>query len=429
MRKSSGASRPTVPRLARAGEGAYNQLSRKSPELSFAHRHSGGILSQSGSTPLAGQVAIITGAGRGIGAAIAVKIAALGARAILCGRTRAALELTAGAIQNSGGQSAIVECDVNDLRSVESLAERVDRAFGRLDILVNNAGIMGPAGPLHELAPEAWDRIFNTNLRGVYYTVRSLAPLMIRSRSGHIINISSLAGKNALAEWGGILRIEVGFEWIELFSGRGVARVQHSRLGYLPGLREYGVQRACRKESGEDAPGERCRTCRGDDRYAGSAVVCQRNFTEADAETVTSYELRASKSFLQPVHCPKRWTILGFYSIARGARLEGRASLLEQILKCLPGIIGALRLLAGGFFFQAHADRKKRAVVALILWERFAPELAGCTRSGSTGRSARTACRSADRICTWGIARGSRSNSPESHRIRRSVKLSASRAC
>lgn len=154
--------------------------------------------SESEPAPLSGQVAVITGAGRGIGAAVATKLATMGARAILCGRTRAALEHAAAAIQTSGGESAIIECDVMDLRSVESLAARVDQTFGRLDILVNNAGIMGPGGPLHELAPDAWDRIFNTNLRGVYYTIRSLAPLMIRGRSGHIINISSLAGKNAL---------------------------------------------------------------------------------------------------------------------------------------------------------------------------------------------------------------------------------------
>jgi 3-oxoacyl-[acyl-carrier protein] reductase len=154
--------------------------------------------SQSESTPLSGQVAVITGAGRGIGAAIAAKLATMGARAVLCGRAQAALEHAAAAIQNGGGESATMECDVMDLRSVESLAAHVDQTFGRLDILVNSAGIMGPTGPLHELAPDAWDQIFNTNLRGVYYTIRSLAPLMIRGRGGHIINISSLAGKNAL---------------------------------------------------------------------------------------------------------------------------------------------------------------------------------------------------------------------------------------
>jgi NAD(P)-dependent dehydrogenase (short-subunit alcohol dehydrogenase family) len=148
--------------------------------------------------PLAGQTAVITGAGRGIGAAIAAALARLGARAILCGRTRTALETTAAAIRNQGGQSAVMECDVTDLRSVESVAERVERTFGRLDILVNNAGLGGGAAPLHQLSPDVWEQVMNTNLRGVYYCIRSFAPLMIRARAGHIINISSLAGKNAL---------------------------------------------------------------------------------------------------------------------------------------------------------------------------------------------------------------------------------------
>jgi len=146
--------------------------------------------------PLAGQVAVITGAGRGIGAAIAAKFAALGAHSVLCGRSRAALERTASTIQASGGKCEVVECDVTDLRSVESLAEHIERTFHRLDILVNNAGIRGPSGPLHQLPPDEWDRVHNTNLRGVYYCVKTMAPLMIRARSGHIINISSLAGKN-----------------------------------------------------------------------------------------------------------------------------------------------------------------------------------------------------------------------------------------
>jgi 3-oxoacyl-[acyl-carrier protein] reductase len=155
--------------------------------------------------PLAGQVAVITGAGRGIGRAIALKLAELGARTVLCGRSRQALEQTA-ALQNSPGHSSeersettsVIECDVTDVRSVEALAEQVERTFHRLDVLVNNAGIGGVVGPLHQLSPDNWDHVMNTNLRGVYYCIRSLAPLMIKARSGHIINISSLAGKNPL---------------------------------------------------------------------------------------------------------------------------------------------------------------------------------------------------------------------------------------
>jgi NAD(P)-dependent dehydrogenase (short-subunit alcohol dehydrogenase family) len=122
----------------------------------------------------------------------------MGAVAVLCGRQRASLESTVASISKSGGQSHVVECDVTDLASVKRMAEDVERTFGRTDILVNNAGIGGFGGPLHELPPESWDKVLNTNLRGVYYCIRSVAPMMIRARGGHIINISSLAGKNAL---------------------------------------------------------------------------------------------------------------------------------------------------------------------------------------------------------------------------------------
>jgi NAD(P)-dependent dehydrogenase (short-subunit alcohol dehydrogenase family) len=149
-------------------------------------------------TSLVGQVAVVTGAGRGIGAAIASKIAGMGATVVLAGRTREPLESTSDAIVTAGGQAEPVVCDVMHLSSVEALAAHVDKTFGRLDILVNNAGIGGFGGPLYQLPPESWDQVLNTNLRGVYYCVRAFAPLMIRARSGHIINISSLAGKNAL---------------------------------------------------------------------------------------------------------------------------------------------------------------------------------------------------------------------------------------
>jgi 3-oxoacyl-[acyl-carrier protein] reductase len=147
---------------------------------------------------LSGQVAVITGAGRGIGAAIAHKLSKMGATVVLCGRTRAALEFTAQAVKQTGGKAEVIPCDVTSLQSVEAAAKQVEGSFGRVDILVNNAGIGGFGGPLHQLPPDAWDAILNTNLRGVFYTTRAFAPMMIRARSGHIINISSLAGKNAL---------------------------------------------------------------------------------------------------------------------------------------------------------------------------------------------------------------------------------------
>src|SRR5215469_8869789 len=147
---------------------------------------------------LSGQVAVVTGAGRGIGAAIAQELANMGATVVLSGRTEKTLGETASAIDAAGGKAEIIPCDVSDLGSVEDLAASVEEKFRRLDILVNNAGIGSFSSPLHELTPEAWEKVLNTNLRGVFYCIRGFAPLMIRAKSGHIINISSLAGKNAL---------------------------------------------------------------------------------------------------------------------------------------------------------------------------------------------------------------------------------------
>ena len=152
----------------------------------------------SNATPLNGQIALVTGAGRGIGAAIAQKLAALGATAVLCGRTLNTLEQTAATIRSAGGQVRVEQCDVSDLASVQALAASIEQTFRRLDILVNNAGVGSFSSPLHEVTPETWEKILNTNLRGVFYCIRAFAPMMIRAKSGYIINISSLAGKNAL---------------------------------------------------------------------------------------------------------------------------------------------------------------------------------------------------------------------------------------
>src|SRR5262249_25658621 len=147
---------------------------------------------------LQGKTALVTGGGSGIGAAIAVKLAGLGATTIVCGRTLARLQHTAGQIRSAGGQAEAIACDVADWGQVAALAERAQKTFARIDILVNNAGVGGFSGPLHTMPPEKWDTIFNTNLRGVFHTIRAFAPAMIAGGGGDIINISSIAGKGAL---------------------------------------------------------------------------------------------------------------------------------------------------------------------------------------------------------------------------------------
>jgi NAD(P)-dependent dehydrogenase (short-subunit alcohol dehydrogenase family) len=145
---------------------------------------------------LQGKTALITGGGRGIGAAIARKLASLGAQVIVCGRTAKPLEATVEAIGRNGGQATAIQADVAQWQSVAALAERVKKEVSQLDILVNNAGVGSFSTPLHQLDLAEWDRVIDTNLRGVFYMLRAFVPMM---KSGaHIVNISSLAGKNAL---------------------------------------------------------------------------------------------------------------------------------------------------------------------------------------------------------------------------------------
>jgi 3-oxoacyl-[acyl-carrier protein] reductase len=147
---------------------------------------------------LSEKVAVVTGGSRGIGRAVATRLAEMNASVVITGRDETRLQQVAGELTAHGHRCSGIVCDVASLASVEALGERLRRDYGRVDILVNNAGIGGPSGLLHELAPDDWDAIFNTNLRGVYYMLRAIVPLMIPTGSGHIINISSLAGKNPL---------------------------------------------------------------------------------------------------------------------------------------------------------------------------------------------------------------------------------------
>jgi 3-oxoacyl-[acyl-carrier protein] reductase len=145
-----------------------------------------------------GQVAVVTGGGKGIGAAIAKGLARLGMQVVVCGRTISQLDKTAREIQAAGGECSPLACDVSQVASVEKFSAEVLRRFSRVDVLVNNAGVGSFSTNLHALEPKEWDRVLDINLKGVYLTIRAFAPAMIEQKSGHIINISSLAGKNAL---------------------------------------------------------------------------------------------------------------------------------------------------------------------------------------------------------------------------------------
>ena len=147
---------------------------------------------------LKGQVAVVTGAARGIGAAISKQLASMGATVILAARDKTLLTQVQSEIASSGGIAHIAVLDLLDESSIAALAKTVETQHHRCDILVNNAGIGLFGKPLTDLSPAEWDKLMGTNLRGPYLMIRALAPLMIAAQSGHIINISSLAGRNPL---------------------------------------------------------------------------------------------------------------------------------------------------------------------------------------------------------------------------------------
>ena len=138
----------------------------------------------------AGKVALVTGASRGIGRAIALKLAGQGVAVALSARDRAGLEAVAREIAGSGGTAVVIPADVRNLAEVQHLVSEVLRRFGHLDVLVNNAGITGMSA-LATSSPDEWKRIVEVNLFGVYHLCRSVAPHMIERRRGKIVNLGS----------------------------------------------------------------------------------------------------------------------------------------------------------------------------------------------------------------------------------------------
>jgi NADP-dependent 3-hydroxy acid dehydrogenase YdfG len=146
---------------------------------------------------LEGKTALITGAGRGIGRAIAKAFAAEGAAVALVARSRADLASVAAEVREAGGRALAVPTDVTQDAAVEALVEDVTGELGRLDILVTSAGAAA-FGPVSGSKPADWDTMLSLNLRAVMLCCHAVLPVMMRQRSGLILNLSSIASKRAL---------------------------------------------------------------------------------------------------------------------------------------------------------------------------------------------------------------------------------------
>ena len=156
------------------------------------------------------QVAIITGGGRGIGEAIALRFAAEGAAVTVAGTNHEALERVSRLVQERGGRAIARVADVASEPAVQAMVAAAIAELGRLDILVNNAGISGPTARAEDVAREDWDHTLGVNLTGAFLCAKHVLPRLIAQRSGRIINITSVAGLTgyplrapyAVSKWG-----------------------------------------------------------------------------------------------------------------------------------------------------------------------------------------------------------------------------------
>ena len=146
-----------------------------------------------------GRVALVTGAASGIGRATAVAFAREGARVAILDRTAAALQPTAQAVQEAGGEGLVLACDIAQPEEVEAAVAETVATFGRLDIAFNNAGVENVAAPVAEIALADWDRILDINLRGTFVCMKHEIAQMLRQGGGVIVNTASGAGIRGVA--------------------------------------------------------------------------------------------------------------------------------------------------------------------------------------------------------------------------------------
>ncbi|MDX2257537.1 MAG: SDR family NAD(P)-dependent oxidoreductase [Hyphomicrobiaceae bacterium] len=148
------------------------------------------------------RIALVTGASRGIGRAVAVALAGAGAHVLLLGRQVGALEETDDLVRRAGGQATIIPLNLTQAEKVDGLGPTLYQRFGRLDVLIANAAILGTLGPLAHTTDETWTRTIETNLTANWRLVRTLDPLLRRSAAGRVVFVTSGAADGDTAYWG-----------------------------------------------------------------------------------------------------------------------------------------------------------------------------------------------------------------------------------
>lgn len=161
---------------------------------------------------LDGRVALITGASRGIGRAVAKCFAEQGAQVILTARTQAALEEVDDEIRALGGKATLVPCDLTKFDTIDQVGAAIYERFGKLDVLVGNAGQLGTLAPITHLEPKEWQKVLDVNLTANWRLIRSMDPLLRASDAGRAMFVTSSVGHEPRAFWGTYAVSKAGLE-------------------------------------------------------------------------------------------------------------------------------------------------------------------------------------------------------------------------
>lgn len=199
---------------------------------------------------MTGKTVLITGASRGIGEASAHIFAAAGANVVLTARGKAQISAIAKAIGED--HALAVPCDVARWADVKAAVDAGMKKFGRIDVLINNAGVIEPIGPIIESNPDEWGHVIDVNLKGVYYGIRAVMPIMAAQGGGSVLTISSGAAHNALEGWAHYCASKAGVHMMTKALHKEGAGKGIRAIGLSPGTVATQMQREI-KTSGINA--------------------------------------------------------------------------------------------------------------------------------------------------------------------------------
>ncbi|WP_298425418.1 SDR family NAD(P)-dependent oxidoreductase [Rhodoblastus sp.] len=226
---------------------------------------------------LAGRTALVTGASRGIGRAVALELARRGAHVIAMARTQGALEELDDEIRALGGEATLVPCDITDFPALDRLGAAIYERWGKLDIFVANAGILGPLTPVSHCDPDKWDKLIAVNVTANYRLLRSLDPLLRASDAGRVVFLSSGAAQRAeyKAFWGPYAISKAAIDAMMRSYAADVANVSNVKaMSVNPGPMRTRMRAAA-------MPGEDPMTLRTPEEFAPKLVdLCGPDWTE-----------------------------------------------------------------------------------------------------------------------------------------------------